>query len=416
MSCGAAKEEIIMMYVIPSISKRITDLKTENAFVVGVETAAWEKESGKKVMKFYIGQPDFPTPENIQLAAIKAIVEKKHGYTPSAGIPELRTAVAKYLSETRGIPYSMEDNAVGGGAKPFIGYTIQCVTEYGKGHEILCPNPGFPIYESQALLLGTIPRALMLYEKNKYNFDIDELGRQMNKNTRLLILNSPQNPTGGVLSKEELKAIADIVKKWPDVWVFSDEVYSRITNGNEFHSIASLPEMQDRTIILEGASKTYAMTGWRIGYAANKRLTKHFGTLITNTDSCANHVAQWATVEALTGSQEVPEKMARIFHERRDVIVKLLNEIPGVTCLLPGGAFYAYPNVTGACKIVGAKDSEEFRKRLLREAFVSVTADTHFGPKVPNDGEHIRFSFAASMEDIIEGMRRMKTWIESYKK
>ncbi len=401
---------------IPQISKRITDLKTENAFVVGVETAAYEKETGKKVMKFYIGQPDFLTPQNIQLAAIKATVEGKHGYTPSAGIPELRTAVAKYLSDTRGLSYEMTDIAVAGGAKPFIGYAIQCVTEYGKGHEVLCPNPGFPIYESFSFLSGATPKPLMLYEKNKYNFDIDDLGRQMNKNTRLLILNSPHNPTGGVLSLEELKAIAEIVKKWPDVWIFSDEVYSRITNGNEFHSIASLPEMQDRTIILEGASKTYAMTGWRIGYAANRRLAKHFGTLITNTDSCANHMAQIATVEALTGSQEVPEKMARIFHERRDVIVKLLNEIPGVTCLLPGGAFYAYPNVTEACKIVGAKNSEEFRIKLLREAFVSVTADTHFGPQVPNDGEHIRFSFAASMDDIVEGMRRMKEWIQGYKK
>jgi len=401
---------------MPSVSKRITDLKTENAFVVGVETAAYEKETGKKVMKFYIGQPDFPTPQNIQLAAIKAVVDGKHGYTPSAGIPELRIAVANYLSATRNISYFAEDIAVGGGAKPFIGYAIICTTEYGKGHEVLFPNPGFPIYESQSILHGAIPRPLMLYEKNKYNFDIDDLGRQMNKNTRLLILNSPHNPTGGVLSKEELRAIADILKKWPDVWVFSDEVYSRITNGNEFHSIASLPGMQDRTIILEGASKTYAMTGWRIGYAANKHLAKHFGTLITNTDSCANHIAQLATVEALNGSQEVPEKMAKIFEKRRDVIVKLLNEIPGVTCLLPGGAFYAYPNITEACKIVGAKNSEEFRIKLLREAFVSVTADTHFGPQVPNDGQHIRFSFAASMVDIIEGMRRMKEWIESYQK
>jgi aspartate/methionine/tyrosine aminotransferase len=367
-------------------------------------------------MKFYIGQPDFPTPHNIQLAAIKAVVDGKHGYTPSAGIPELRQAVAKYLSETRGISYAMEDIAVANGAKPFIGYAIQCVTEYGKGHEVIFPNPGFPIYESQTLLNGAVPRPLMLYEKNKYNFDIDDLGLQMNKNTRLLILNSPQNPTGGVLSKNELLAIVEILKKWPDVWVFSDEVYSRLTYGTEFVSIASIPNMKDRTIILDGASKTYAMTGWRIGYAANKHLAKHFGTLITNTTSCPDHIAQWATVEALNGSQEVPEKMAEIFEERRDVIVKLLNEIPGVTCLVPGGAFYAYPNVTEACKTVGAKNSEAFRIKLLREAFVSVTADTHFGPQVPNDGEHIRFSYAASMEDIVEGMRRMKEWIESYQK
>ncbi len=399
----------------PEISKRITELKTENAFVVGVETAAYEKETGKKVMKFYIGQPDFPTPKNIQLAAIKAVVDGKHGYTPSAGIPELRQAVADYLQGTRGLSYEAGDIAIANGAKPFIGYAIQCVTEYGKGHEVLFPNPGFPIYESQTLLNGAVPRPLMLYEKNKYNFDIDDLGRQMNKNTRLLIINSPQNPTGGVLSKLELFAIAKILKKWPDVWVFSDEVYSQIVyDGRRFNSIATIPDMQDRTIILDGASKTYAMTGWRIGYAANKHLAKHFGTLITNTTSCPDHIAQWATVEALNGSQDAPEEMAWIFEERRNVIVDGLNEIPGVTCLVPGGAFYAYPNVTEACKIVGAKNSEDFRKKLLYEAFVSVTADTHFGPQVPGDGEHIRFSYAASMEDIVEGLKRMKEWIEGY--
>ena len=401
---------------IPPIAKRITELKTENAFVVGVETAAWEAKSGKKVMKFYIGQPDKETPVNIQRAGVTATYNGKTGYTPSAGIYELRKAVADYLTRTRGILVLWEDVVVGGGAKPFIGYAIICTTEYGKGHEILCPNPGFPIYESQALLHGAIPIPLMLYEKNNFNFDIDDLGRKMNKKTRLVILNSPGNPTGGVLSKEELKAIAEILRKWPKAWIFSDEVYSRIVYDAEFSSIASLPGMQDRTIILDGASKTYAMTGWRIGYAANKHLAKHFGTLVTNTDSCANHMAQWATVEALNGSQDIPEERVRIFKERRDVIVDLLNKIPGVTCLVPGGAFYAYPNVTDACKIVGATNSEDFRKKLLYEAWVSVTADTHFGPQVPNDGEHVRFSYAASMEDIIEGMSRMKAWIESYKK
>ena len=400
----------------PPVSERITNLKTENAFVVGVETAAYEKETGKKVMKFYIGQPDFPTPQNIQLAAIKAIVDGKHGYTPSAGIPELRKAVAEYLSETRHSSYQMEDVAIGNGAKPFIGYTIQCVTEYGKGHEVLFPNPGFPIYESQTILNGAVPRPLMLYEKNKYNFDIDDLGRQMNKNTRLLILNSPHNPTGSVLAHYELNAIYNILKKWPDVWVLSDEVYSQLVFDAEFASIthSGYLGMKERTVLLDGASKTYAMTGWRIGYAANKHLAKHFGTLITNTTSCPDHIAQWASVEALTGSQKIPQDMKRDFLYRRSSIVDGLNDIPGVTCLLPGGAFYAYPNVTEACKIVGAKNSEDFRKKLLHEAFVSVTSDTHFGPQVPGDGEHIRFSYAASMEDIEEGLSRMKTWIESY--
>jgi aspartate/methionine/tyrosine aminotransferase len=400
---------------MPSVSKRITDLKTENAFVVGVETAAYEKETGKKVMKFYIGQPDFPTPDNIQLAGIKAIVDKKHGYTASLGINELRQAVAKYFSDTRHVKILPEDVSIAPGAKPFIPYAVLSTLDHGNG-EVLYPNPGFPIYESATELFGGRARPYRLYEKNKFNIDIDELGRQINNDTRLLVINSPQNPTGGVLSLDELKAIAKIVLKFPELWVLSDEVYCQMVYDSEFVSISSLPGMLERTIIMDGASKTYAMTGWRIGYAANKLLAEHFGTLNTNIVSCASHVVQCATVEAVEGSQSVPREMVETFHQRRDAIVQLLNAIPGVTCLLPGGAFYAYPNVTEACKIVGAKNSEEFRIKLLREAFVSVTADTHFGPQVPNDGQHIRFSYAASMEDIIEGMYRMKAWIKSYQK
>ncbi len=396
------------------ISKRVSDLKSETAFAVGVEATELEKETGKRVIKFQIGQPDFLTPENICYSGVKAITSGKHGYTPSAGIPELRMAVAKYLSKTRRVKISPEDVTIANGAKQFIGYTIAGVTDYGHGHEVIYPNPGYPIYEAETLWRGAVPVPLSLREKNGFNFDIDELGRALNSNTRLVILNSPQNPTGGVLSREELKAIAKIVLRYPDVWVLTDEVYSRLTYDHPFASIASVAKMLERTVIMDGASKTYAMTGWRIGFAANATLAKYFAKQITVAEGCANHIGQCAVVEALNGSQEEPERMREIFKKRRDFIVAGLNNIPGFACLSPGGAFYVYPNVTEACKIVGAKDADDFRKKLLYDAFVCVTADIHFGPQVPNDGEHIRFSYASSMEDIEEGLRRIRTYIESF--
>jgi len=398
----------------PNISKRMLGLKSETAFAVGVEAMAVEKQTGKKVIKFQIGQPDFRTPDNICYKAIQAIIDGKHGYTPSPGIPELREAVAKYYTRTRGVNVDWSDVAIANGGKEFIGYTIAAVTDPGQGHEVIYPNPGYPIYEAEAIWRGAKPVPLSIREKNNFNFDIDELGRTINDKTRLLILNSPQNPTGGVLSREELEAIAKIVLKYPNLWVLSDEIYSQLVYDKKFESIASVPGMQERTVIMDGVSKTYAMTGWRIGFAANKALVKHFGTQITVNTGCAGHIDQWAAVEALNGSQEVPERMAKVFRERRDIIVALLNDIPGVTCKTPGGAFYAYPNITEACKLVGARNSDDFRKRLLYEALVCVTADIHFGPQVVGDGEHIRFSYASSIEDIREGMKRMKEWIISH--
>jgi aspartate/methionine/tyrosine aminotransferase len=396
------------------ISKRMQELKSETAFSVGVEAAAHEKKTGQHIFKFQIGQPDFRTPDNICYKAIEAIVSGKHGYTPSPGIAPLQETVANYYTRTRGVPIEAGDVAVANGAKQFIGYTIAAVTDCGEGHEVIYPNPGYPIYEAKTIDLGAVPVALPLREKNKFNFDIDELGRTVNEKTRLLILNSPQNPTGGVLSREELEAIAKIVLKYPELWVLSDEIYSRLVYDKKFESISSIPGMLPRTVIMDGVSKTYAMTGWRIGFAANKALAKYFGKQITVNEGCAGHISQWAAVEALNGSQDGANEMLRIFKERRDFIVDGLNKIPGVTCLLPGGAFYVYPNVTEACKIVGAKNSDDFRKRLLYEANVCVTADIHFGPQVPNDGEHIRFSCASSLEEITGGLAAMDAWIRSH--
>jgi len=389
------------------ISERTRSLGTENAFVVLKEVNELISQ-GKDIVNFCIGQPDFDTPEHIKEAAIKAIKSGKTGYTPSPGISELREAVAEYLSETRNIDVKPEWVVVANGAKPFISYTILSVTDYGRGEEVLYPNPGFPIYESQIRANGAVPVPLPLLESKGYAFDVEYLEERITDKTRLLILNSPHNPTGGVLDKDTLEQIADIVKSHDNLWVFSDEVYSRMVHDGEFVSIASFPGMQERTIIVDGVSKTYAMTGWRIGFAANEKLAPYLSRWITNTDSCAAHPNQYAALAALTGPQDESEKMMMSFKKRRDIIVEGLNKIEGITCLKPGGAFYAWPNVTEACKLVGVKDSEEFRKRLLYDAGVAVLSDIHFGFKIEGEGEHIRFSYATSEENIREGLKRIE--------
>jgi aspartate aminotransferase len=396
-----------------SISRRAASLGTENAFVVLAEVNALARK-GKDIVSFCIGQPDFPAPENVQQAAIAAIKSGKHGYTPSAGIDELRQAAAAYLSRTRGgLPIRAEDVVVGAGAKPFIAYAILSTTDYGAGDEVIYPNPGFPIYESQIVANGAKPVPIHLHEKRNFAFDPAELEKLITDKTRLLILNYPHNPTGGNLGRKELESIAAILKKHPQVWVYADEIYSRLTYGSEFFSIAQVPGMYERTIISDGASKTWAMTGWRIGFTANPTLAPVFTRWITNTDSCASQISQWAAVAAVSGPQDAAEAMKKSFLERRDFIVRLLNEVPGVTCQVPGGAFYVWPNVTEACRRIGAADSEEFRKRLLNEAGVAVLADIHFGTRVPGEGQHVRFSYAASREQIEKGVARMAEFIRA---
>jgi aspartate aminotransferase len=392
------------------VSRRARELGTENAFVVLAEVNQLIRE-GRDIISFCIGQPDFHTPVNIQDAAVKAIREGKHGYTPSAGILELRQAVARNMSRSRGVDVQPDDVVVAAGAKPFIGYTILTVTDYGAGEEVIFPNPGFPIYESQIQAMGAVPVPIFLREQRGFNFDPQELADKITPKTRLLILNSPHNPTGGVIPKQDMQAIVDVVRKHEKVWVFADEIYGRLVYDGEFVSIASFPGMQERAIISDGASKTWAMTGWRLGFAANRKLAPYFTNWVTNTESCASHISQWAAVEALNGPQDAADRMRDIFHERRDLIVGLLNQVPGVSCQSPGGAFYVWPNVTEACAMIGARDSEELRARLLNEAGVAVLADIHFGPRVPNEGQHIRFSYAASNEAIGKGVERMAEFI-----
>ncbi|MEM2320750.1 MAG: pyridoxal phosphate-dependent aminotransferase [Candidatus Bathyarchaeia archaeon] len=393
------------------VSERTRLLGTETAFDVLKEVEELICK-GKSIMNFCIGQPDFDTPDYIKEGAIKAIRAGKTGYTPSPGIPELREAIAKYFSETRGIDVKPEWVVVACGAKPFIGYTILSVTDPGVGHEVIYPNPGFPIYESLIRAYGAVPVPLPMLESRNFGIDVEYLEKLINDRTRLIILNSPHNPTGGALDKDTLEQISDIVKKHENIWVFSDEVYSRMVYDGEFFSIASIDGMQERTIIVDGVSKTYAMTGWRIGFAMNPKLAPYLARWVTNTDSCAPHPNQHAALTALTGPQDDSRRMIERFRVRREIIVEGLNKIEGVKCVNPKGAFYVWPNVTEACRIVGANDAEEFRRRLLYEAGVAVLADIHFGHKNEGEGEHIRFSYATSEENIREGLRRLKAFIE----
>ena len=393
-----------------SISRRANELGTENAFVVLAEVSALQRQ-GKDIISFCIGQPDFPTPKNVREAGISAIKDGKHGYTPSAGIIELREAAAQYLNRTRHIDVHADDVVVGAGAKPFIAYAIVSTTDHGVGDEVIYPVPGFPIYESQIRAMGAVGVPLYLRESRNFSFNPAELEAAITPKTKLLILNSPQNPTGGIIPKKDMETIAAILRKHPQVWVFADEIYSQLCYEGEFCSLTQFPGMMERTIICDGASKTWAMTGWRLGFAANRTLAPVFTRWVTNTDSCASQISQWAAVEAMNGPQDDAKKMRESFLSRRNLIVGLLNKVPGVVCQNPGGAFYAWPNVSDACKLIGAADSEEFRKRLLNEAGVAVLADIHFGPRVPNEGQHIRFSYAASNEAIEKGIARMSEFI-----
>ncbi len=403
------------LHAAPRLSRRAESLGTENAFVVLAEVNALAR-AGRDIVSFCIGQPDFPTPANVQEAGIAAIRAGRHGYTPSAGIDELRAAAAADIGARRGLAIAPDDVVVGAGAKPFIAYTIASVTDFGAGEEVIYPVPGFPIYESQILANGAVPVPLYLRESRDFAFDPAELEAKITDKTRLLILNTPHNPTGGMLRAADLDAIAAILAEHPQVWVYADEIYSRLGYAGRFESLASRPGMLERTVICDGASKTWAMTGWRIGYAANRTLAPVFTRWITNTDSCASQISQWAAVEAISGPQDAADAMRASFLERRDLIVGLLNGVPGVRCKLPGGAFYAWPNVTEACRITGCADSEALRRRLLNDAGVAVLADIHFGRRVPGDGQHIRFSYAASPQAIREGIARLDRFVRGHQK
>jgi len=391
--------------MVSIFAKRMASLGTETAFEVLARAKALERQ-GKEIIHLEIGEPDFDTPRNIKEAAVKALYAGYTHYVPAAGIPELREAIAEHISKTRNIPVDPEEVVVTPGAKPIMFFAILACVE--RGDEVLYPNPGFPIYESMINFVGAKPVPIPLKEENDFRLDHEYVKAKITKKTKMIILNSPENPTGGVLTKEDLKVIADCIAGRDDVIVLSDEIYSRIIYEGNHESIASLPGMKEKTIILDGFSKTYAMTGWRLGYGVmRKDLAEKITQLMVNSNSCTCAFVQMAGVEALKGPQDSVEKMVEEFKKRREVIVSGLNNIKGITCKKPKGAFYVFPNIKGV-----GKKSKEFSDYLLNEAGVAVLPGTSFGKY----GEgYLRISFANSVENIKKALERISKAVEKLK-
>jgi len=383
---------------MPHLAERMKRLGTETAFEVLAAARALEAE-GRDIIHLEIGEPDFDTPSNIREAAKRALDEGYTHYGPAPGFPALRDAIAKEVARTRGIKVDPAEVVVTPGAKPIMFFSmLACVDE---GDEVIYPNPGFPIYESVIEFLGAKAIPLKLREEKEFGFDIDELKQAISKRTRMLVLNSPHNPTGGILSSEDLREIARLAVEH-DLLVLSDEIYSRtIYDGLKHTSVASFPGMKERTIILDGFSKTYAMTGWRLGYGVMPQNIAEAVTKIQiNSNSCTASFSQMAGIEAICGPQSRVEEMIGEFRRRRDVIVDGLNKLPGIRCLKPHGAFYVFPNV----RSVG-KDSKTLANYLLREAGVACLSGTAFGEY----GEgYLRFSYAASIENINTALERIR--------
>jgi len=385
-------------------------LGTENAFEVLAEVKQLEA-TGREIISFAIGEPDFDTPQNIKEAGQRAIGENYTHYNPSAGVMELRETIANYVSKTRRIKVDPEEVVVTPGGKPVIFHGL--LATLNPGDEVIYPNPGYPIYESVIHFLGAKPVPLALREEKNFSFDVSELQSKVGPRTKMIIINSPQNPTGGILSTSDLEAVAELALRY-DCWVFTDEIYSRIMFDDEFYSITAIPGMKERTIILDGFSKTYAMTGWRIGYGVMpKSLAVDVARLETNSESCTATFTQIAAIEALTGPQDATIAMIQEFKQRRDMIVAGLNEIDGISCLMPKGAFYVFPNVTKACRKLGLADAKQLQHKLLYDGNVAVLPRSSFG--IRNEGEtdeYLRLSYATSRADIAEGLRRIKAVIE----
>lgn len=382
-----------------NLSQRMNILGTESAFEVASQVAAIER-AGKRVIKFHIGQPDFSTPDNIKSAGISAIKENCTGYTEAHGLRLLREEVCREFKKTRGMECSPEQIIIAPGAKPIIFATAFALLE--KGCEAIVPDPGYPIYSSAAAAMGAKVLPMPLTEQNDFSFDHEELKKTVSKKTRLLFLNSPANPTGGVMSRDDLGLIRDLAVD-RDFTVISDEVYNRfLYDGSKHESIASLDGMEDRTILLDGFSKTFSMTGWRLGYAAMPiALAKAMSKIAINMYSCPANFTQRAGIEALAGSQESVKKMIGEFDKRRKIMVAGLNAIAGVSCANPKGAFYAFPNVK---KILRWRTSNEMQDFLLQNAGVSCLSGSAFG----SFGEgYLRFSYATGEQDIREGLERV---------
>jgi len=377
-------------------AERMNRLGTETAFEVLARARALEA-TGKKVVHLEIGEPDFDTPKFIRKAAADALEEGWTHYGPSAGLPEFRKTIADLWKAERGIPCDAENVVITPGAKPIMFFVMLALLE--EGDEVLYPNPSFPIYESVANFIGARPVPLVLREENDFDLDLKELESKITSRTKLLVLNSPHNPTGAVLKPETVEGIAALARKH-SFHILSDEIYARIQYEGRHLSIASLPGMAERTIVLDGFSKTYAMTGWRLGFGImEKSLAVHVARLQTNSNSCTASFVQRAGMAALTGPQDEVRAMVEEFRVRRDTFVEGLNAIPGVRCFTPRGAFYVFPNITGT-----GMDARELQNKMLETAGVATVAGTSFG--IHGEG-YIRFSYANSVENIREAIKRL---------
>ena len=383
------------------LAERMSRLGTETAFEAAARARALEA-TGRSVVHLEIGEPDFDTPPNIREAAKRALDRGSTHYTPTVGIPELRAAIAADATARKRVAVTPDRVVVVPGGKPVMFFAILALID--EGDEVIYPDPGFPIYESMASYVGGRAVPCPIRQENGFRLDPDELASLVTPRTKLIIINSPANPTGGVSPRDDLERIAAIAREH-DLTVLADEIYGRILYEGEHVSIASLPDMAERTIVLDGFSKTYAMTGWRLGYAIlPESLVLPFSRLIVNSVSCTNAATQWAGVEALTGPQDSVDAMVAEFRVRRDLIVDGLNSIPGITCLRPAGAFYVFPDIT-ATGLTGA----EMADRLLNEGGVSALAGTAFGQV---GLRHLRFSYATSRENIAEAIRRTRAVVE----
>ncbi len=377
-------------------AERMGRLGTESAFEVLARAKALERQ-GKSVIHLEIGEPDFDTPAHIKEAAKRALDAGATHYGPSAGLPELREAIARHIEETRGVPVAADEVVVTPGAKPIMFFAILALVN--RGDEVVYPNPGFPIYESVINFVGGVPVPIPLLEETGFGFDLAELERRVSRKTKLLVVNSPQNPTGGVLAPDEIGRIAELARHY-GVPVLSDEIYRRFLYDGQFASIASLPGMKAQTIILDGFSKSYAMTGWRLGYGVMPApLAEHMTRLMTNSASCTATFVQQAGLAALQGDDAPVRTMVEEFRRRRDLIVDGLNRLPGVSCARPRGAFYVFPDVKAL-----RRPSKEVATYLLDEAGVALLWGTAFG----EFGEgYLRLSYAASRESIQQALERM---------
>jgi aspartate aminotransferase len=384
------------------MSGRMNQLGTESAFEVLARAAALQR-AGRDIINLGIGQPDFPTPPHIVAAAQKALADGHHGYTPANGILPLREAVAADLHRRHGVTVSPERVLVVPGGKVTMFFAMMMFGEAGA--EIVYPNPGFPIYESVIRFSGAKPVPMPLHENKGFSFSADEVLCLITPRTRLLIVNSPANPTGGIVPKAEMDRLVAGLARHPQVAILSDEIYGEMLYDGQKHvSLLSYPEIVDRVILLDGWSKTYAMTGWRLGYGVwPEALFPHAERLAINDHSCVNAAAQFAGIAALQGPRAPVDAMVRAFAERRAYIIPALNKLPGVRCANPGGAFYAFPNIEGT-----GMDSRTFQSRLLDEAGIATVSGTSFGEY---GNGYVRFSYAASLDTLKTAMERIEGWL-----